>query len=138
MVGKRFPGEISGEPSVVMTGKNKAEEILPDAIENHINMKDIPSSRLNLPEYHEGFIVPHEEIVSLSQKCHVPIKFIYALNIQTMGKLIDALLTIPRLTSSSSAQLSSLWFCKEHLQRTPWASFRNSTSRNGTTVDRTP
>lgn len=87
---KQFLEEVSGEPSVVMIGRNKAKEILPNAIENRISMKDILSPIITLPEYPEGFIVPHEETVSLSQKYDVPVKFIYALNIQTMRTLIDA------------------------------------------------
>ncbi|HOI45145.1 MAG TPA: saccharopine dehydrogenase C-terminal domain-containing protein [Candidatus Aminicenantes bacterium] len=87
---KQFLEEVSGEPSIVMAGRDQPREYHPNAIENRINMKPILSPILPLEEYPEGFIVPHEEVVSLSQKYDLPVKFVYAINIRTMRALIDA------------------------------------------------
>lgn len=87
---KKFLEEISEEPSVIMIGRDNPREFLPNAIENRICMKKILSPILSLKEYPEGFIVPHEEIVSLAQKYDVPARFVYAINIGTMQALIEA------------------------------------------------
>lgn len=87
---KKFLEEVSEEPSVIMAGRDKPMEFLPNAIENRIDMKRILSPILALKEYPEGFIVPHDEIVSLAQKFDVPAKFVYAINIGTMRTLIES------------------------------------------------
>jgi len=53
-------------------------------------MRKILSPILVLKEYPEGFIVPHEEIVTLAQKYDVPARFVYAINIGTMRTLIES------------------------------------------------
>lgn len=85
---KKFLEEVSEEPSVVMAGRDQPREYLPNAVENRICMKKILSPILALKEYPEGFIVPHDEIVSLAQKYDVPARFVYAINIGTMKKMI--------------------------------------------------
>lgn len=87
---KKFLEEVSEEPSVVMAGRDQPRKFLPNAIENRICMKKILSPILALKEYPEGFIVPHDEIVSLAQKYNVPAHFVYAINIGTMKKMIAA------------------------------------------------
>lgn len=94
---KKFLEEVSEEPSVEMVGRNKPKEYPPNAIENRINMETILSPILALQEYPEGFIVPHEEIVSLSQKYDVPTKFVYAINARTMRALIEGYRKTKRL-----------------------------------------
>ncbi|MCX5812829.1 MAG: saccharopine dehydrogenase NADP-binding domain-containing protein [Proteobacteria bacterium] len=86
---KKFLEEVSEEPSIVMMGKDNPMEYLPNAVENRKNMEAILSPILSLKEYPEGFIVPHDEIVSLSQKYDLTAKFVYAINIQTMRALIN-------------------------------------------------
>jgi saccharopine dehydrogenase-like NADP-dependent oxidoreductase len=85
---KHFLEEVCEVPSIIMNGRNNCSELFPNALENSVNMKKILEPVLKLDNYPIGFIVPHEEVVSLAQKYDVPVKFVYSINRKTMQTLI--------------------------------------------------
>lgn len=83
-----FLEEVAEVPSIIMQGRNSVKELLPNALSHRVNMKKILEPILNLKEYPEGFIVPHDEVVSLAQKYNISSKFVYSINKHTMETLI--------------------------------------------------
>ncbi len=69
-------------------GRDKVRELLPNALMNRENMRDILEPIMHLQSYPEGMIVIHDENVSLSQKYDIPSKFLYAIHPKTTERLI--------------------------------------------------
>ncbi|HLC22690.1 MAG TPA: saccharopine dehydrogenase NADP-binding domain-containing protein [Candidatus Nanoarchaeia archaeon] len=85
---KEFLVETSKDPGGVMQGRGKVKFLYPNALENRRDMKPIISPIMKLSKYPHGFIVLHEENVTVAQKYNIPSRFIYAVNMQTMANLI--------------------------------------------------
>lgn len=85
---REFLEECVEDPAGLMKGKNKPEEYKHSPLEHRLPMKSLLEPVLKLPEYPRGFLVTHEECISLAQKYNIPSKFIYAVNMQTMDMLV--------------------------------------------------
>ena len=83
-----FLVETAYDPSAVALGRGKIKPLLPNAIERRESLKPILEPILKLPHYPEGFIVLHEENVTISYKYDVPSKFMYAIHPKTMREII--------------------------------------------------
>jgi len=84
-----FLMESTTDPTGVMLGRDKLRKLLPNSLENRVNLKNIIKPIMtNLNEYPEGCITLHEENCTISHKYDIPSKFIYAINQQTLKDLI--------------------------------------------------
>lgn len=83
-----FLMETVNDPTGVMLGRDKIRVLRPNALENKRPMKSILSPIMKLDKYPSGFTVLHEENITLSNRYDVPSKFIYAVNMKTMEKMM--------------------------------------------------
>ena len=83
-----FLVEMVRDPSGIALGAGKVKKLLPNALENHKNLKKILEPIMKLDNYPEGLTVLHEENLSVSFKYNIPCKFYYAINQQTMKDLV--------------------------------------------------
>jgi homospermidine synthase len=74
-------------PSGVMLGRGKLKPVLPNAIENMVGMESVLSPIMELKEYPRGFLMLHEENLTIAEKYDVPSKFIYAIDMRTMERM---------------------------------------------------
>ena len=84
-----FIVECVRDPSGKMMGRDKLEKILPNALMNRVEMKDILSPIMALNKYPRGFQVLHEENISIAHKYDIPAQFVYAVNMTTMEHLVE-------------------------------------------------
>jgi len=85
---KEFLMETVIDPSGIMLGRDKIKKLLPNGLKNKQPMRPILAPIMNLDKYPYGFTVLHEENITLSNKYDIPSKFIYAINIKTMEKMM--------------------------------------------------
>jgi len=76
------------DPSGVALGRRKIKPIIPNAISDREDMKSILSPVMKLGKYPKGFVVLHEENLTLSYKYNIPSKFIYAVDDDVMDSMI--------------------------------------------------
>lgn len=84
-----FLVEMVRDPSGVALGREKIKRLLPNALENRVNMKNILEPIWKMKKYPFGLTVLHEENLTISYKYDIPSKFIYAINQKTTEKLIE-------------------------------------------------
>jgi len=77
------------DPGGQVLGRNKIKELYPNAIENREDMTKILSPFLKLDKYPQGFSVVHEENLTVAQKYNIPSRFLYAINQDTMKKVVQ-------------------------------------------------
>ena len=85
---KEFLMETVIDPTGIMLGRNKLKKLLPNGLENKRPLKPILSPIMKLDKYPYGFTVLHEENITLAQRYNIPSKFIYAVNMKTMEKIM--------------------------------------------------
>jgi len=83
-----FLMETVVDPTGIMLGRDKLRVLQPNALENKRPMRSILAPIMKLNKYPSGFTVLHEENITLSKRYDVPSKFIYAVNIKTMEKMM--------------------------------------------------
>jgi len=76
------------DPSGVMLGRGRLKKLLPNGLENKRPLKPILSPLMKLDKYPYGFTILHEENITISKRYNVPSKFIYAVNVKTMEKIM--------------------------------------------------
>ncbi len=82
-----FLEEVVNDPAGLMNGKDKAIEFNYNALKKRIDMTPILKPIMKLDKYPKGFLVVHEEMISMSEKYDVPSKYIYAVHMRTMEAL---------------------------------------------------
>lgn len=75
-------------PAGLMRGKDKVKYFYPNALENRVALKPVLQPLFPLKKYPEGFLVLHEENVSIAQKYNIPSQFVYAINMETTKNLL--------------------------------------------------
>jgi hypothetical protein len=83
-----FLTETVTDPSGIMLGRDKLKKLLPNGLKNRRPLRPILSPIMKLDKYPYGFTVLHEENITISRKYNVPSKFIYAINMKTMEKIM--------------------------------------------------
>jgi len=78
-----FLSETVEDTTGVLLGRYKLKEIFPNALENKVMMTSILKPIIKFEKYPHGFLMVHEECVSIAQKYNIPSKFLYAINMQT-------------------------------------------------------
>jgi hypothetical protein len=81
--------EIVNDPAGYVEGRDKIRLLRPNPIKNRVSMEGVLRPILNLPVYPRGFLLLHEENITLGQEYDVPSRFLFSLKTQTMDYLED-------------------------------------------------
>lgn len=84
-----FLVEVVRDPAGMALGKYDVKQMFPDALKNTADMAPILKPIMKLDKYPKGYLVFHEECLSIAKKYNIPSKFIYAINMPTMKKLAE-------------------------------------------------
>lgn len=84
---KEFLFETTYDPTGIMLGRNRLQRLLPNALSRRVPMKPILSPVLRLDRYPRGYVILHEENVTLANRYDVPSQFLYAVHPRTMAAL---------------------------------------------------
>jgi saccharopine dehydrogenase-like NADP-dependent oxidoreductase len=79
--------EIVNDPAGYMEGKDKPVLLYPNPIKNRVDMKDVLNPIMELDEYPRGFLLLHEENITVAQRYDVPSQFKFAIHMKTMDYL---------------------------------------------------
>jgi hypothetical protein len=84
-----FLDEIVNDPAGYMAGINRPQLLHPNPVKHRSNMRQILKFIMDLPVYPKGFLLLHEENITLAQTYDVPSRFLFALHPRTMDYLED-------------------------------------------------
>jgi saccharopine dehydrogenase-like NADP-dependent oxidoreductase len=79
--------EIVNDPAGYVEGRNKIRLVQPNPLKNRVSMEEVLRPIMNLPVYPRGFLLLHEENITLGQEYDVPSRFIFSLKTETMDYL---------------------------------------------------
>ena len=79
--------EIVNDPAGYVEGRNKIRLVQPNPLKNRVSMDEVLRPIMNLPVYPRGFLLLHEENITLGQEYDVPSRFIFSLKTETMDYL---------------------------------------------------
>lgn len=79
--------EIVNDPAGYVAGRNKIEFLPPNPLKNRVSMEEVLRPIMNLRAYPRGFLLLHEENITLGQKYDVPSRFLFSLKTETMDYL---------------------------------------------------
>jgi hypothetical protein len=79
--------EIVNDPAGYVEGRNKIRFIRPNPLKNRVSMEEVLRPIMNLPAYPRGFLLLHEENITLGQEYDVPSRFLFSLKTETMDYL---------------------------------------------------
>ena len=82
-----FLDEISNDPAGYMVRRGKVKYFYPNPLKNRMSMKSVLSPVLNLDEYPRGFLLLHEENITLAQAYDISSRFLFAIHPKTMDRL---------------------------------------------------
>jgi hypothetical protein len=79
--------EIVNDPAGYVEGRNKIRFVPPNPLKNRVSMEEVLRPIMNLRVYPRGFLLLHEENITLGQKYDVPSRFLFSLKTETMDYL---------------------------------------------------
>lgn len=79
--------EIVNDPAGYVEGRNNIRLVPPNPLKNRISMKDVLLPIMKLPAYPRGFLLLHEENITLGHEYDVPSRFLFSLKTETMDYL---------------------------------------------------
>jgi len=79
--------EIVNDPAGYVEGRNKIIFVQPNPLKNRVSMEEVLRPVMNLPVYPRGFLLLHEENITLGQEYDVPSRFLFSLKTETMDHL---------------------------------------------------
>ncbi len=82
-----FLDEIINDPAGYMDGKDKLRFLYPNPLKNRIEMKDMLCEILDMKEYPCGYLLLHEENITIAQHYDIPSRFLFAIHPRTMSYL---------------------------------------------------
>jgi len=82
-----FLDEIVNDPAGYMKGRGRVKYFYPNPLKNRMPMKDVLLPVLDLEEYPRGFLLLHEENITIAQAYDVPSRFLFAIHPRTMDRL---------------------------------------------------
>jgi hypothetical protein len=82
-----FLDEIVHDPAGFMEGRGRVRFLYPNPLKNRMPMKDVLLPVLDLEEYPRGFLLLHEENITLAQAYDIPSRFLFAVHPRTMDHL---------------------------------------------------
>jgi homospermidine synthase len=84
-----FIDEIINDPAGYMEGADKLKLLYPNPLKNRVRMNDILRPIMHLSDYPRGFLLLHEENITLAQVYDRPSRFVFAVDPRTMDYLED-------------------------------------------------
>lgn len=82
-----FLDEIVNDPAGFMEGRGRVKYFYPNPLKNRMPMKDVLRPVLDLEDYPRGFVLLHEENITLAQAYDIPSRFLFAVHPRTMDYL---------------------------------------------------
>jgi hypothetical protein len=82
-----FLDEIVNDPAGCVEGRNKIRLIGPNPLKNRVSMEEVLRPVMSLSSYPKGFLLLHEENITLGQEHDVPSRFLFSLKTETMDYL---------------------------------------------------
>ena len=82
-----FIDEVANDPAGYMNGKDRLCRLYPNPLKHRVAMDDILAPILPLTRYPRGFLLLHEENITLAQKHDVFSRFVFANDMRTMDEL---------------------------------------------------
>jgi homospermidine synthase len=82
-----FLDEIVNDPAGYVEGRDKITLVQPNPLKNRISMEEVLRPIMNLSAYPRGFLLLHEENITLGQEYDVPSRFLFSLKTETMDYL---------------------------------------------------
>ena len=82
-----FLDEIVNDPAGYVEGRDKITLVQPNPLKNRISMEEVLRPIMNLSVYPRGFLLLHEENITLGQQYDVPSRFLFSLDMRTMDYL---------------------------------------------------
>jgi hypothetical protein len=82
-----FLDEIVNDPAGYVEGRNKIRLLGPNPLKNRVGMEEVLHPIMKLSCYPRGFLLLHEENITLGQKYNVPSRFLFSLKTETMDYL---------------------------------------------------
>jgi hypothetical protein len=79
--------EIVNDPAGYVEGRNKISLLGSNPLKNRISMEEVLRSIMRLSVYPRGFLLLHEENITLGQEYDVPSRFLFSLKTETMDYL---------------------------------------------------
>ena len=79
--------EIVNDPAGYVEGRNKIMLVPPNPLKNRVSMEEVLRPIMNLRVYPRGFLLLHEENITLGEKYNVPSRFLFSLKTETMDYL---------------------------------------------------
>ena len=79
--------EIVNDPAGYVEGRNKIKLVPPNPLKNRVSMEEVLRPIMNLRIYPRGFLLLHEENITLGEKYDVPSRFLFSLKTETMDYL---------------------------------------------------
>jgi len=79
--------EIVNDPAGYMDGKDKLRLMYPNPLKNRVSMEDVLRPIMDLEEYPRGFLLLHEENITMAQRYDTPSRFLFAIHPRTMDYL---------------------------------------------------
>jgi saccharopine dehydrogenase-like NADP-dependent oxidoreductase len=90
--------EIVNDPAGRMEGRDKPVYLYPNPVKNRVDMKAVLAPIMKLEAFPRGFLLLHEENITLAQRYDVPSQFWFAIHPETMDyleRMFDEEGTIP-------------------------------------------
>jgi hypothetical protein len=82
-----FIDEITNDPAGFMEGRDRLRRLYPNPLKNRMPMDDILSPILPTAVYPRGFLLLHEENLTIAQRHDLPSRFLFANDMRTMDHL---------------------------------------------------
>jgi len=82
-----FLDEIVNDPAGYVEGRNRIQFLRPNPLKNRVSMEEVLSPIMTLASYPRGFLLLHEENITLGQEYDVPSRFLFSLKSETMDYL---------------------------------------------------
>ena len=79
--------EIVNDPAGYVEGRNKIRLVQPNPLKNRVSMEDVLRPIMTLADYPRGFLLLHEETITLGHGYDVPSRFLFSLKTETMDYL---------------------------------------------------
>ncbi len=76
------------DPSGIAIGRRKIKPIVPNAISHRENMGPLLKPIMKLKKYPRGFVVLHEENLTVSYKYNIPSRFVYSIYDDVMNSIV--------------------------------------------------
>jgi hypothetical protein len=82
-----FMDEVLNDPAGFVEGRDSIRLIPPNPLKSRVSMEGVLRPIMNLPAYPRGFLLLHEENITLGQEYDVPSRFLFSLKTETMDTL---------------------------------------------------